>query len=282
MKVRLENEKRCWACGLEVVDIAHIIAKEDSAFDVLQAKGLINFDVTSTQNAMALCPVCHRLYDDGWDPGFTFWPVDLDFFIRFELRDRARRRRLPPTEQRQRRVPTARQYQFHQKGTDKEGWGMYQRVYLNDSKLSMFIKDEPTKAWSGSPMAALRRAIGAIGSPRSFRFPPNVIEKLRILQDLYYGPEDEEAEVEKKHGLDPFEEPDDDIDLIEEEEEEGEEDEDDEEEEWVPPAKRRTPRRQADAKFDYYNWSWDFGPESSSEDKRKQFSVPELLGPRPL
>lgn len=260
-------------------------------YEFLQAQGLINFDVHSSQNGISLCPNCHAYYDNNADPGFVFWPEDLDFFIRFELRDRARRRRLPPGAQRQRRVPTAKQYQVYQEGTEPQSWGTYYRVHLVDGNARHVTEATPTKEWGGSPIGALRRAIAVIGCPRSFRIPPDAIKKLQILRDLYYGPEEKEAEVEKRLGLDPFEEPDDEIDLIDpsgqehDEEEEGGEDEDDEDEEWVPPAKRRktaTPRRQADAIFNYRKWGWDFGPESSSEDKRKQFSVPELLGPRPL
>lgn len=132
--------------------------------------------------------------------------------------------------------------------------------------------------------------------------PREDVEKLEILRDLYYGEPDNEKEVEEKWGLDPFAEPNDDVDKMSDfddhdddnddddddgddndDDDDGDDNDDGDDIEWSPPKRRKTaPGRHRGAKraqFNYSNWDWDFGPESSSEDKRRKI-VPELIGPR--
>jgi hypothetical protein len=44
--------------------------------------------LTSPINAIPLCPLCRTQFDLANDPGFVFFPSDLEFFINFELADR--------------------------------------------------------------------------------------------------------------------------------------------------------------------------------------------------
>ncbi|KAI9042389.1 uncharacterized protein KD926_005685 [Aspergillus affinis] len=160
---------------------------------------------------------------------------------------------------------------MHQKKNTEqegEGWGTYYRVHLVDSCAQRVTKESPIKEWGGAPFAALKRAIRIIGCPRSGRIPKDMLEKLQILRDAYYGEEDREAQVavEKEYGLDPFAEPDDDMDNLDDcGDDEGdnsdeEENEEDIEEESAPRRKKRkrahlwkrgeTPDQ---ASFDYTN-----------------------------
>ena len=41
-------------------------------------KGLINFSLTSPINAIPLCPLCYTQFDLANDPGFVFFPNDLE------------------------------------------------------------------------------------------------------------------------------------------------------------------------------------------------------------
>jgi len=43
---------------------------------------------------MALCPLCHRNFDQAYDPDFVFVPTDLAYFIDFENEDYEKRSRL--------------------------------------------------------------------------------------------------------------------------------------------------------------------------------------------
>ena len=46
-----------------------------------------DIDFKSTANGIALCAGCHRKFDNAVDPGFVFFPTDLQFFIDFEIID---------------------------------------------------------------------------------------------------------------------------------------------------------------------------------------------------
>ncbi|EGC47023.1 conserved hypothetical protein [Histoplasma capsulatum var. duboisii H88] len=103
---RLAGEN-CWACGNAPAHICHIIAKEDSQVG--------NATSATSGNAVPLCPTCHNQFDLVTDPGFLFIPTDLQYFIKFELKDRERRR--ADMEQgviSKREIPTRDMYRAHQ------------------------------------------------------------------------------------------------------------------------------------------------------------------------
>ncbi|GIC92672.1 uncharacterized protein Aud_009143 [Aspergillus udagawae] len=169
-------------------------------------------------------------YDDALDP------IDLDFFIRFQLRGRIRRQ----GDITKRRVQMAHEYALYQyrqgKITDVAQGGQYTRVYLCDSPWAQ--NTQAPKQWHGAPLPTIRKAIGALGSPRIGRIPQDMVMKLTILRDLYYLDDDE---TERRHQLerpskednyqDSDEEEDDNrYEEEEEEEEEGDEDEDEDDE----------------------------------------------------
>lgn len=152
---------------------------------------MINFDLMSESNAVALCGTCHRNFDLACDPGFVFLPSDVSFFIHFEEEDY--RRRCALAEQgitASRDCPTASMYRDHQAkvglvSPDAAG-GLYKRVIFKAFQpylpQSVFNAE---KVWHGAPMAALRRAFFALGSIRVEAFGPQLRDDLRILQDLY-------------------------------------------------------------------------------------------------
>lgn len=237
-------------------------------------------------NAIALCPTCHTNYDDALDPMFFFVPSDLDFFIRFELRNRVYRQ----GDITKRRVPLPREYAQYQckqgKITDVAQGGQYTRVYLYDTPFAQNTR--VPKQWRGAPFPAIRRAIGALGSPRIGRIPQDMVVKLQILRDLYYL--DEEDEVERRHNLQRPSQDDDYQDFDEDEEDDNEEEEDEDEdeiedEEETFKGKKRcskrsktvscSPKRQ---RRDQSRWEWDLGPDATAEDAIRKYA-PVLLGP---
>jgi hypothetical protein len=124
-------------------------------------------------------------------------PVDLDFFIEFEIMDRDRRKKaaeagLPS----KRKAPTFEQYKQHQveQGiitADAIG-GRYLPIflksYLHCDRLAFDITEALTKPmeWHGAPMACIRRCIHALGSPRLGMRNPTAHLKLLQLYKLYF------------------------------------------------------------------------------------------------
>ncbi|KAJ5103412.1 hypothetical protein N7532_003941, partial [Penicillium argentinense] len=78
------------------------------------AMGMINFSLTSPENDIPFCPNCYVQFDCYQDSGLIIVPVDLQYFINFELKDKAERLESG----RPRQVPTSAQYRDHllQKG----------------------------------------------------------------------------------------------------------------------------------------------------------------------
>ncbi|KAL4904775.1 hypothetical protein BDW74DRAFT_21863 [Aspergillus multicolor] len=116
-------------------------------------------------------------------PKVTFYPADLDFFIRFELRGRARRQKLPSTVPSTQRVPTAKQYIQRR--------GLYRRVFFRynrtDREVGWVPEGTPNPApWRGSPIASLRRAMAVLTSPRGGGISPDDHQKLFLLWRLYF------------------------------------------------------------------------------------------------
>jgi hypothetical protein len=220
---------------------------------------------------------------------FFFVPSDLDFFIRFELRDRIRRQ----GDITKRRVPLAHEYARYQhrqgKITDVAQGGQYTRVYLGDIPFAQ--NTQAPKQWHGAPLPTIRKAIGALGSPRIGRIHQDMVMKLTILRDLYYL--DDEEETERRYQLErPSKDDDYHYQGSDEEDDENREDEDedeDEEDETEPGTKggkrrlkwtkqeARYPKRQRrrESRFE-----WDLGPDATAEDAIRKFG-PVLFGPWP-
>ena len=78
---------------------------------------MIDFDTKfHVHNAIPLCQLCHRNFDDPCDNSFFFALSDLNYFVAFEKDDRKRHR---PFWQREgslpdRICPTAKTYKEHQ------------------------------------------------------------------------------------------------------------------------------------------------------------------------
>ncbi|KAI9375053.1 hypothetical protein BJX61DRAFT_209620 [Aspergillus egyptiacus] len=273
--------ERCFMCGNRARSQARIIAEEDDSTPILMSRGLINFHLASEMNRVALCPNCHSNFDDHCDPKLIFYPVDIRFFIRYELRDRIRRQK----DGSPRRVPTARQY------ADWAG-SLYQRIFFDVRATNIPRIVEPAQ-WGGAPLASFRRVFGMMGSPRARGIPKQDREDLRVLWELYYGNEENGigavmAEYQEGNGDQDFGlgELSDDEGGPEAGEDSGSEDEDDgatekgaqdieavnempeleEEEAGIPRKKRRK------FGFDYQNWCWEYGPESSSNGKMDPYS----------
>jgi hypothetical protein len=149
-------------------------------------------------NAIPLCPLCHRNFDDITNPGFIFIPADLDYFIEYEKADQERRRSIGLcTGTTPMRVsPTAESYRDHQ---IRDGalqaescGGLYVRYTLRDyfPRLGQpeFVPgpgpfSDPVP-WHGAPMAALRRAFMILGDPLLKGIPRQTKQALRTLSDL--------------------------------------------------------------------------------------------------
>jgi hypothetical protein len=142
-------------------------------------------------NAIGLCPTCHRNYDELPEPGFVFLP-DLKYMIRFEKADQARRRKAQRDQAifLSRIVPTPERYRLEQEqegviDTDATG-GQYRRYVLHDF-LQLGLRQQlhnSTCEWAGSPTAALQNVMRIIGrSPKGL--PLRVREELGELLRLY-------------------------------------------------------------------------------------------------
>lgn len=168
--------------------------------------GLFTFSYESASNAIPLCATCYGEFDLSIDPGYVFFPTDLKFFIDFEMKDRERRPiTAGPGHPIPRQVPTAVEYRTHQQGSgmvpSNAIGGLYRRVFLKDFLLGGIVSQVlPTFAthreWHGNPMASIRRAIAALGSPRFYVVDPKIRSDLERLRDLYFGDESQ-SPIEK-------------------------------------------------------------------------------------
>lgn len=156
---------------------------------------MLNFNPSGVDNAVVLCSLCHVKFDMMGDPGWVFYPADLDYFIRYETDDYdLRLQEAARGIKRNRSCPTAADYSTAQKQSghllpDAVG-GLYRRVFLR--RLHPHIPQNhlaQERSWSGAPIAALRQAIHATGSLRVTAFPPDDLSKLRTLQALYARPD---------------------------------------------------------------------------------------------
>ncbi|KAL2856850.1 hypothetical protein BJX68DRAFT_263384 [Aspergillus pseudodeflectus] len=149
---------------------------------LMKSLGLIDFDLKSPQNGVALCGQCHIRYDDWSNPTVTLYPFNLEYFILFELRDRKRRRQVGGM----RRVPTAEQY--------AQQSGLYERMAFEQQSMRAFVPYPPA-AWHRAPVAALRRAIQAALFPTGSFITYSDEKRLSLVNILYYGREEEALEA---------------------------------------------------------------------------------------
>ncbi|QKX54873.1 uncharacterized protein TRUGW13939_01963 [Talaromyces rugulosus] len=185
LSCREYTKNSCWFCDVEdVIETAHVVAKEDRAIRYLFNRGLINFSLTSALNGVALCPTCHTNFGNAMDPGWFFVPADLDFFIQKEKVDMERRQIAGDQGKVTNRIcPTSEEYAASQ----PDGVPLYTRVLLHPNTINPPAGGfKLTAPWNGSPMAAIRRAFVALGSIRRPVIPQDIAEKLWMLQDLYH------------------------------------------------------------------------------------------------
>ena len=156
---------------------------------------MLNFSCSGPENALILCSQCHAKFDMMQDPGWTLYPMDLDYFIEYENHDyELRASEASRGIIRKRRCPTTPEYLTAQQQSgrvlDATIGGLYRRVFLRrlhpHIPPNALVEDKP---WFGAPMAALRRAIHATGSFRVTAFRPDDLAKLRTLQSLYARPD---------------------------------------------------------------------------------------------
>ncbi|KAJ9634362.1 hypothetical protein H2199_009020 [Coniosporium tulheliwenetii] len=150
-------------------------------------------------NAVPLCPLCHRNFDDLINPGFIFFPCDIVFFETFEQADFRRRRERYFTTRTpvQRITPTGEDYRAHQlrAGQIEEdvNGGLYQRYMLYDylpkyrccAAVNRVGQVVEAARWHGDPMAALHRSFAALSSTVLRGLPLDKRMELQELQNLY-------------------------------------------------------------------------------------------------
>ncbi|KAJ5280235.1 hypothetical protein N7478_005607 [Penicillium angulare] len=190
----------CWSCETTRVDICYVIAKEDTQTEVWEQAGLFKFQYKTAANAIPLCGACHAEFDCAIDPGYVFFPDDLQYFIDYETKDQQRRQRCAaetgqPVE---RKAPTATEYLAYQMNanlvpSDAVG-GLYRRVFLKrflhgGTVVGLEHLFSMPRQWHGAPMASIRRALATLGSPRSYIIDPSTRGALEKLRELYFGDE---------------------------------------------------------------------------------------------
>ena len=99
-------KRRYWVCGYGHPQTAHVFAQADPTVSSLVTsmkrynqlisydmekiwiqKMLLdaNFDPAAIENVIALCGTCQVKFNNKDDPGIVFFPVDLNFFTKYEL-----------------------------------------------------------------------------------------------------------------------------------------------------------------------------------------------------
>ena len=167
--------------------------------------GLVDWPISSHLNAIPLCAACHGNLDHHLDPGFSFIPTDIQYFVEFELKDRRRReeaeREGKDGKELQRRVPSPTLYKQHQiekgqVGADANG-GLYRPVFLmHYLHKGFFSFDEirsrlsKTRPWHGAPLASFRRTFLMLGNGRLGMLEKHERFQLLRLHSLYFLEED--------------------------------------------------------------------------------------------
>lgn len=167
---------------------------------------------TPWSNAILLCKGrCQEAYENVLDPGLIFVPTDLRYFIEYEkeMFEGPYTQAAETGISEERFFPTEYTYYLHQSDqegllSDDDSWGLYRAIYLRTDFLPRVLPSnkivEPTifttplaqlnsnavaKSWHGEPIAAIRRAIMALGSMRVDAIPRQILDELRELQGLY-------------------------------------------------------------------------------------------------
>ena len=274
--------------------------------------GLVDWPISSHLNAIPLCAACHGNFDHHLDPGFSFIPTDIQYFVEFELKDRRRReeaeREGKDGKELQRRVPSPTLYKQHQiekgqVGADANG-GLYRPVFLMHYLHKGFfsfdeIRSRLSKArpWHEAPLASFRRTFLMLGNGRLGMLEKHERFQLLRLHSLYFLEEDyldtfvqyytltiktdsekrEQSENEWNEEPPGRERSDDNLN----EEPPGRERSDDNSNEEPPGKRRRTAQRFDDDSLDttycpilqrQVHAVWTLGPNASTEDAVRRYA----------
>ncbi|KAJ5509084.1 hypothetical protein N7527_011227 [Penicillium freii] len=193
---------KCWACSTTAPEIRHVVPHHDPQIPVWEQAGLFTFDYEHTHNSIPLCGSCHTEFDMSLDPGYVFFPADIQYFIDFERQDRARREQAAADtavhiSTFSRQVPTSVDYKKHEINSNRVSptaiGGRYSRVFLKQFLHSGEIPGvektfSTAKEWHGAPLASIRRAFAALSSPRFFIIvDTNTRHMLEELRQLYFS-----------------------------------------------------------------------------------------------
>ncbi|EGD86817.1 hypothetical protein H112_05326 [Trichophyton rubrum D6] len=192
----------CWACRASTTQVCQVFGKEDPQMPLWYDANLINFDLTSVDNGIALCPTCHAEFDQTADPGFGLLPTDLQYFVDVELDGRQEQKlAMKNGKDIHRKVPTAEEYKIHQSNNGKvptdAGGGLYRPIFLKNylpgGDLSSHMLDtlSAPKQWHGAPVATLRRGILVLGGARVQSLDAETRSQLELLRDLYFLDDEE-------------------------------------------------------------------------------------------
>lgn len=160
--------------------------------DQLQAVGLTNLvGLQKDDNGLPLCPNCHFQYDKPRDPGWVFFPADLQYFIDEEKKDVRRRRqswgedgqvpcRIPPT------ATMYFEYQERKRSLLPDARAGIYATYIIKSfgpEGGLFrVGYNMTKPWHGDPMSALDKAFRGLTSGYLI-LPSDLMTLHRMYQD---------------------------------------------------------------------------------------------------
>ncbi|KAK5140392.1 hypothetical protein LTR04_003020, partial [Oleoguttula sp. CCFEE 6159] len=171
-------------------------------FATIRARSLLNIpNPGDFNNAILLCPLCHRNFDDYTSPGFVFVPSNINFFIQWEQKDQTRRRAARRDFGHRTTRICPRPDSYAQQCASTEG-GVYRRFTVRDYFPKLRTHSRPgigelvdEARWHGDPMATLRRTFLALGNMAIGGIPRDVKAQLRQLQALY---EDDDAEDDEE------------------------------------------------------------------------------------
>ncbi|EGE84672.2 hypothetical protein BDDG_07617 [Blastomyces dermatitidis ATCC 18188] len=181
---------QCWACGAPNPQVCHVFGKEDPQIQLNMVQcNLIDFDLTSAENGIALCAGFHVQFDQTADPGFVLLPVDLQYFIDVELDDIQEKKlalKNGKDVEVHRRVPTVVEYKAHQHNDAQRS--LPTQNYLVDGRLPSNVLNtlSTPKQWHGAPVATLRRGILVLGGGRVQSLDAETRSQLELLQNLYF------------------------------------------------------------------------------------------------
>ncbi|KLJ07253.1 hypothetical protein EMPG_17263 [Blastomyces silverae] len=195
---------QCWACNSSTPQVCHVFGEEDPQLQLWYNANLIDFDLTSVENGIALCPTCHAEFDRTADPGFVLLPVDLQYFIDVELDHRQEKKvalKIGKDVDVRRRVPTAVEYKVHQYNDGRvpanASGGLYRPIFLKNYLLGGCLPSNilnalsAPKQWHGAPVATLRRSMLVLGSGRIQSLDAETRSQLELLRNLYFLDDEE-------------------------------------------------------------------------------------------